>query len=328
MLLLCRIRLKYFRHAHNLCELFGIHRHIKNGREINLSLPENIHAACHEYLGGEPTRVERVGGGMVNQAVWVEVNDTRYFVKWHESAPPALFEAEARGLALLDSANTFRIPQVIAYAEAEENAPAYLILEWVESAPKVNLRLYAERFGQALAALHRVTSATFGLDHDNYIGEMPQANPPTVSWAAFYRDQRIIPQMQIAQKRGYLPLYREARLWDLVERIEEFLGRADEPPALIHGDLWDGNFFAAAGDQPILFDPAVFYGHREMEIAFAQMFNGMPFYLDSYNEAYPLDTGYHERRALLQLYHMLVHLNHFGERYGSGVDDICNYYLD
>jgi fructosamine-3-kinase len=293
-----------------------------------LILPENIRAACIEYLGGEPTRVERVGGGMVNQAVRVETKGTRYFVKWHESAPPGLFETEARGLALLHSANAFRIPQVIAYAEAAANAPAYLILEWLESASKVNVRVYAARFGQALAALHRVTAATFGLDHDNYIGEMPQANLPTSSWAAFYRDQRIIPQMQIAQKRGYLPLYREARLWDLVERIEEFLAGSDELPALIHGDLWDGNFFAATGDQPVLFDPAVFYGHREMEIAFAQMFNGMPFYLDAYNEAYRMDAGYHERRALLQLYHMLVHLNHFGERYGSGVDDICNYYLD
>ncbi|MEO8395851.1 MAG: fructosamine kinase family protein, partial [Chloroflexota bacterium] len=186
---------------------------------------------------------------------------------------------------------------------------------------------YAANFGRALAKLHHITAATFGLDHDNFIGELPQPNTPTATWAQFYRDQRIAVQIEIARDRNYLPPYREAMLRTMLDRIESILGGAPNPPSLIHGDLWSGNYFAAPGNQPALFDPAVYYGDRELEIAYAELFGASPFFLDAYRVNYPLDPGYEYRRPLLQLYAMLVHLNHFGEQYGEHVDAICRHYL-
>lgn len=292
------------------------------------ALPDGIRRALREVLNAEPTRAQSVSGGMINESARIEAGGMSYFVKWKANAPPTLFEAEARGLALLHATDTFRVPEVIAHAEPTADTPAYLVLEWLDTPPKVDQRRYAENFGRALAALHRHTGAAFGLDHDNYIGELPQHNPTNPSWAAFYRDQRILVQMEIARHFGYLPPHREALLNDLMAHIEDILAGSGNPPSLLHGDLWVGNFMVAANSQPALVDPAVYYGDREVEIAFAQMFGGSAFFLDAYNESYPLDTGYEYRRLLLQLYPMLVHLNHFGAAsYGGGVDSICRHYL-
>lgn len=294
-----------------------------------MHLPDSIDRALTTAFGSEPTRAWSVGGGMINESARVEVGGASYFVKWKLSAPPNLFAAEARGLTLLRATDTFRIPQVIAHAEPTGNTPAYLILEWLETPPNVDQRRYAEQFGRALAALHRTTGAAFGLDHDNYIGELPQHNAISYDWAAFYRDQRILVQMEIARHFGYLPPHREKLLDAVMSRIDRILGESRNPPSLLHGDLWMGNFMVAEGSQPALVDPAVYYGDREVEIAFAQMFSGgSGFFLDAYHEAYPLDAGYEYRRPLLQLYPMLVHLNHFGEAaYGGGVDGICRRYV-
>lgn len=293
-------------------------------------LPQNLRAACREHLGGEPTRVAAVGGGMINAAARVEVGGQRCFAKWKAAAPPGFFAAEARGLALLRAANAFRIPAVIAYADADADAdqPAYLLLEWLDGAAAVDQRRYAANFGQALATLHRVTDAAYGLDHDNFIGALPQANTPAARWPDFYRDQRLVPQIAIARRLGRVPPYRQQLLDAVLARVDDVLGAAGNPPSLLHGDLWSGNFIVTAGSQPALVDPAVYYGDREVEIAFTQLFGGAAFYLPAYNELYPLAAGYEYRRPLLQLYPLLVHLNLFGETYGSGVDAVCAYYLE
>jgi fructosamine-3-kinase len=294
---------------------------------MTISLPENILAAIHETLGGEPTRVYPVGGGMINHAVQIEVSGERYFVKWKYDSPTEMFALEARGLEMLRGTSAFRIPEVIAYGEANGDLPGFLVLEWLPPEAQVNNKAYAENFGRALAALHQATGDAFGLYHDNYIGELPQRNTPSASWSAFYRDQRIAVQTEIARERGYLPAYRERLLNDLMERIESILGSAPNPPSLLHGDLWSGNMLVTAGHMPALVDPAVHYGDREVEIAYTNMFGGAPFYMDAYEEIYPLDTGYEYRRPLLTLSPLLVHLNHFGEQYGEYVDGICRHYL-
>ena len=290
-------------------------------------LPADIRAAFRDHLHAEPDAARPVGGGMINPSARAEIGGQSYFVKWNSNALPGLFVVEARGLALLRQANAFRIPEVIAHSEAAPAAPAYLILEWIDPAPTVDQAVYSIRFGQALAALHRVSAPTFGLDHDNFIGSLVQRNTPSVSWAQFFCDQRIAVQIGIARELGYLPAYREALLLALLDRIESILDGAPNPPSLLHGDLWSGNYFAARDNQPALFDPAVYYGDREIEIAYAQLFGASAFFLEAYEEHYPLDAGYEERRPLLQLYPMLVHLNHFGERYGEYVDAICRHYL-
>ena len=294
-------------------------------------LPANLSAAFRDLLHVElqPENARLVSGGMINPSARVEIAGQRFFAKWNANAAPGLFEVEARGLALLRDAHAFRIPEVLAHAEAAPNAPAYLILEWLEPTPvsAVDDKVYAENFGQALATLHRVSAPTFGLDHENFIGELPQHNTPSASWAEFYRDQRLAVQIEIARARDHLPPYREALLYTLLDRVETLLSGVFNPPTLIHGDLWNGNYFAGVGNQPALFDPAVYFADREIEIAYAQLFGASAFFLDAYSEAYPLDAGYEDRRLLLQLYSLLVHLNHFGERYGEYVDAVCRHYL-
>jgi fructosamine-3-kinase len=292
------------------------------------SLPSSIHRALLEALGTEPTRARSLGGGMINDAASVEVSGTRYFVKWNGNAPSAFFEVEARGLALLRATNTLRVPQVIAHSESSEHAPAYLILEWIESAPNVESRAFLENLGRSLAALHRVTGAAFGLDHHNYIGSLPQQNTQSASWPEFFRDQRIAAQMEIARKLGHLPPHRESLLRKLIEQIETLVSGSGNPPSLIHGDLWPGNFLAASDGRPAVVDPAIYYGDREVEIAYTELFGGFPTpFLEAYREAYPLDLGYEYRRPLLQLYPLLVHLNHFGETYGGSVEAVCQHYI-
>lgn len=287
-----------------------------------------IHDLIRETLGAAPTSLDMVGGGMINQAANIEVSGTRYFIKWKLDAPPRFFEVESRGLALHRVAGAFRVPEVIAHAEATEHYPAYLIMEWIDSNPNPDQEALLANVGRAMAALHRVTWSAFGLDHDNYAGNLPQYNTPTASWPAFYRDQRVKVQMEIARKLGYLPPHREALLNKVLDRVEDILKDANNPPSLLHGDLWPGNFMAIGDNQPVIVDPALYYGDREVEIANTQTFGGMPpQFLDAYQELYPLDPGYEYRRPLLQLTPLLVHLNHFGEEYGPGVDELCRHYV-
>src|SRR5579859_1609350 len=282
---------------------------------------------CREALRAEPSAVQLLGGTL-NEVARVEVQGHRYFVKWNDSAPVHFFEAEAHGLERLRETHTLRVPEVIANAEATANWPAYLILEWIDGSPRGGSEDFTRRFGQGLADLHRCSASTFGLDTDNFIGALPQSNTQTHHWADFYRDQRIFPQMELARQNGHLPAAREGLLNRLIERLDELIGSDDITPSLLHGDLWNGNFLVASDGQPVVVDPAVYYGEREVEIAFTELFGGFPpGFLEGYGEAYSLGIAYSERRALYQLYPMLVHLNLFGEAYGRQVDAICKRYI-
>lgn len=185
-----------------------------------------------------------------------------------------------------------------------------------------------EQFGIALAELHRHTAPTHGLEQDNFIGRLPQPNQPTASWIEFYRDQRIGYQMTIARQRGRLPARRESLLTRLLERLPDLLDDNTMLPSLLHGDLWGGNYLVDEQGQAVLIDPAVYYGHREMDLAMTELFGGFGgrFY-EAYHATYPMDSGYAERRALYQLYYILVHLNLFGEHYGGQVDSIAAHYV-
>jgi fructosamine-3-kinase len=290
--------------------------------------PDNIRSIIRSALNSEPSSVQPIRGGMINQSARVEVNGTRYFVKWNASAPPSFFDVEARGLNRLRTTGAFRVPEVIFHSEAADDSPAYLILEWIEGAGGRTPRTFTADVGRRLAVLHRVRGSAFGLEYDNYIGTLRQENTPSASWPQFYRDRRIAVQVEIARRSGYLPPRRETMLRDVMGRIETILDGAGSVPSLLHGDLWSGNYFAADDGQPAVVDPAVYYGDREVEIAFTGLFGGFPAgFLEAYQEAYPLQAGHQYRRPLLQLYPMLVHLNHFGESYGDGVENICRYYL-
>jgi fructosamine-3-kinase len=185
-----------------------------------------------------------------------------------------------------------------------------------------------EALGRQLAMLHRATAPAYGLDHDNYLGIMPQLNSWMESWAAFFRERRLRVQVELARRKGHLSGQRARRMERLLDQLDTWLGGHTPPSSLLHGDLWGGNVLAGPGGAPALIDPAVSYGDREAELAYTALFGGFPaaFYR-AYDEAWPLPDGWQERRDLYNLYHLVNHLNHFGERYGEAVDVVLRQYV-
>jgi fructosamine-3-kinase len=181
--------------------------------------------------------------------------------------------------------------------------------------------------GRQLAALHRHTGDSFGLDHDNFIGRTPQRNRQHVAWVSFFRAERLAPQAEIAARGGRLPADRARRLEHLMSRLDELIVERECAPSLIHGDLWGGNAIAGPGSEPVLIDPAVSFSEREAELAMMRLFGGFDRAVyDAYEEAWPLPAGWRERNDLYQLYHILNHLNLFGESYGGSVDAVLRRY--
>jgi protein-ribulosamine 3-kinase len=286
-------------------------------------IPPDLRPSLEKSLGLIRT-ITPVSGGDINAAARVETGDTRYFVKWNTAPLPHMFEVEARGLQLLTTANALRIPRVIALIDQ----PPALVLEWIDVGTS-GKQVAAEALGRGLAQQHRSSAPTYGLDHDNFIGSNPQHNTPSRSWIEFYRDQRLGVQRDLAQRNGQLTSDRARRLDRVLSHLDRWIDESAVTPALLHGDLWGGNYLIDAQGKPVLIDPAVYYGDREAEIAFTELFGGFGarFYA-AYHEAWPLDRGYTDRRDLYNLYHLLNHLNLFGEGYGGSVDAILRRYAD
>ncbi len=279
--------------------------------------------------------VEPVGGGMVAEAARISTPSGPIFVKWKENAPPRFFECEADGLNRLRAAGPLMVPEVIAWDDFNDDAQArgwvsFLALEWIEAEPPTDSKRFSNRFAVGLTQMHRQCAAPngqFGLEVSNYLGSQPEDNAWCSSWAEFYRERRVLPQIRRARKEGRLPAYREQLLMTVVNKMDDLLEGLESRPCLVHGDLWSGNFIACT-DEPVLIDPAVYYAEREVELAFIELFGGFPAgFMEAYNESYPLDSGYEYRRSLHQLYPLLIHLNHFGETYGPAVDQACRSYL-
>ena len=200
-----------------------------------------------------------------------------------------------------------------------------MILEYIEeSTPGPDFFIH---FAQSLAELHKVSQNSFGLDHDNYIGNTPQKNVPTDNGLDFFRDQRLGVQQELARKTGKLPKNIDKKLSKVCDRLEHYLDISGEKPALLHGDLWSGNYFSDREQTPYIFDPAVYFGLREADLAMTELFGKLPqrFY-EAYHEAFPLNSGYEERKDLFNLYHLINHLNLFGSSYLSSVENVLNKY--
>ena len=283
-------------------------------------LPAALRTALGQTLGEIRTATPVVGGD-INTAARIETDRAAYFVKWNLRPQPRMFEVEAHGLRLLASVRAMRVPQVIAVIDQ----PPALVLEWIE--PGSGKAAAAEELGRRLAQQHRSLGPAYGLDHDNYIGANPQTNALTDTWLDFFRQQRLGAQTELARSRGHLTPDRSQRLDRLMDQLDHWIDPAITSPSLLHGDLWGGNYLVDTNGQPVLIDPAVYYGDREAEIAFTELFGGFsPRFYAAYNEAWPLDRGYTERRDLYNLYHLLNHLNLFGEGYGGSVDAILRRY--
>lgn len=290
-----------------------------------MTLPKTLLDVLEAQLG-RVVEAAPVGGGDISQAARLHLAGGRaVLVKWLARATPGFFSAEKRGLELLRLAGAVRLPAVLAQGEASAGGPAFIVLEWLETGPKTSAS--AAALGTGLAALHRVVGSAFGLDHPNFIGANSQSNQPAGQWPAFFGEQRLGFQMELAHRNGYLSLQRGRRLEKLLLRLGDWLP-ARPAASLLHGDLWGGNWLALASGEPALIDPAVYYGHREADLAFTELFGGFPaaFYA-AYQAAWPLDPGYEERKDLYNLYHLLNHLNLFGESYGGSVDSILRRYV-
>ena len=291
-------------------------------------LPSELAQALTAEIG--PIRdAARLSGGMVATSAVVMTDRGRFFVKWKLDAPNGFFRLEADGLDRLRAAAVLRVPRWVAFQDADDDEFPYLALEFVDPRQPDDPIRFSRALGEGLARLHHVRPQFkgFGLEIDNFLGSQPQRNTPTLSWARFYRDHRLLPQIDRARRLGLIPAHRETLLGLLLNRLDSLYAGHNPSPSLIHGDLWAGNLLSA-GNEPVLIDPAVYYADREMEIAYMQLFKGFAGdVFDAYTTAYPLDPGYTERRPLHQLYPLLIHLNHFGEQYGADVDAVCRHYV-
>ncbi len=262
--------------------------------------------------------VHAVGGGSINSAYGLETNVGRFFVKLNSASRyPGMFEKEALGLSILSETGELPVPETVGFGET--HAEAFLILKFVETGtPSAG---FWENFGHALARLHGHSADTFGLDHDNYIGSLSQSNTFHDRWPEFFIEERLKPQIRLAFDGSLLTDSDLSAFGNFFKSLSEIF--PEEPPALLHGDLWSGNFMTNEAGEAVLIDPAVYYGHREMDLGMSQLFGGFHrrFY-DAYNETYPLEPGWEKRLDYCNLYPLLVHVNLFGGSYVHSVKQI------
>lgn len=259
-------------------------------------------------------RVVPVGGGDINETYAVVSGGRRYFLKVHQHIPGNFFVLEAAGLDLLGRAA--RTPDVIDRGQIGDQD--FLILEWIQTGRS---RRNEQKLGEDLARVHRQKAPAFGFDVPGYAGELPQYNFRAKDWTAFYLNRMLLSQVKLAERLGRWSLSRQKRFDRFCDRFTQAYQGVHVSPSLLHGDLWAGNVMYAENGDPVLIDPTVFYGNREMDLAMSLLFGGFgnAFYR-SYHTHYPLDSGWQERVPWYQLYYLLRHLNLFGEAYGGSVE--------
>jgi len=276
-----------------------------------------------------------VSGGCINQGYAISSSARTYFAKINQASQVAMFEAEALGLQQMGETQTIRIPQPICWGT--EGNSAYIVLEWLDLPGGGGEIAWAE-MGRKLAAMHKYTPPSppllrggeevdyallrgcFGWDMNNTIGSTPQINNWTADWAEFWAEHRIGYQLKLGRRRGNF-----SRGESLLAAIPKLLEDYKPQPSLVHGDLWGGNASVTAAGEPVIFDPAAYWGDREVDIAMTELFGGFPaaFYR-GYNEVWLLDSGYERRKILYNLYHILNHFNLFGGSYESQANQMIN----
>jgi len=276
-------------------------------------IDEEVTRAVEAALGARIARATAIAGGDISDAARVTLDDGRtIFVKHHARPIAGMFAYEARGLAWLAEPGAIRIPHVLGHGDR------FLALEWLE--PATRGARFDEQLGRGLALLHAAGAPHFGLDHDNVLATLPQDNRATADWPSFWIDRRLLPTARRAIERG-----RGDRRWlDDLEQLREVLpaiAGPPEPPARLHGDLWSGNVHVGPDGAPVLIDPAVYGGHREVDLAMLALFGTVtPRTLAAYQEVAPLAEGWRDRVALWQLYPLLVHVTLFGGGYAASFE--------
>ncbi|MEZ5542313.1 MAG: fructosamine kinase family protein [Pseudomonadota bacterium] len=288
-----------------------------------MSLWENIARDIAAATGVE-ARLEQqgaIGGGCINAASRIRYGTTDYFVKLNSARQAHMFAAEAAGLAALRQCRALRIPEPVCHGS--DTRSAWLVLEYLPLGGRGDARA----LGAGLAAMHRITHDRYGWERDNTIGSTPQRNMPGDDWVAFWREQRLRFQLELAAQHGHGGRL-QARGELLLARFHALFDGYTPVASLLHGDLWGGNHAYTQAGEPAIFDPAVYYGDRETDIAMTELFGGFggAFYT-AYEAAWPLDAGYAERKTLYNLYHILNHLNLFGGGYRGQAEGMIDQLL-
>ncbi len=272
-------------------------------------ISEHITAASGRHFAA--VGLTPLTGGSINDSYLVEHAGIRYFVKRNHERFVEMFAAEFAGLNEIAASATLRVPQPLCFGQA--GGTAYIVLEYLPLTRRHDDRGMVF-LARQLAAMHRIHGQHFGWYRDNTIGSTPQVNTANDNWLEFWRDRRLGFQLQLMQRTGS-----EHRLRSTIEFLMTNLGALfagyTPVPSLLHGDLWSGNY-GFVNDEPVVFDPAVYYGDREADLAMTELFGGFgaSFYR-VYHEAYPVDDGYRLRKVLYNLYHILNHVNLFGASY-------------
>ena len=285
---------------------------------------DSLRNTLTELFGTGDFTCQPVSGGDINRSFKLQVNGHNLFMKANKVENLAFFSAETAGLSAIRSTRTIRVPETVAVGRDNQYG-AFLLLEWCQGSQNKD---FYENFGHSLAAMHKAdTSGTmkgFGFPEDNFIGAGEQDNTPEDSWAVFFRDHRLRPQIEKAG--SWFDNSDRKRIDRLLDHLEDYLPEPDFP-SLLHGDLWGGNYITGNDGEAWLIDPAVYIGHFEADLAMTELFGGFPqrFY-GAYNEINPIDPNYRNRRNLYNLYHLLNHLNLFGGGYLSSVKNVLGRY--
>ena len=267
----------------------------------------------HQKLGGKSSihEIVEVTGGSINEVYRLQTAVGFFILKLNSAQQfPKMFELEAEGLEAIRQTKTVAVPEVIATGHLSYQS--FLLLEYIETGSKTSAALQV--LGSQLAQMHRNTTDSFGFEKDNYMGSLPQSNKKHQTWQSFFVEERLKPMVKLAFDASFIDQKLVSDFESLYQKLGGFF--EEEKPALIHGDLWGGNYLVGTEGKPYLIDPAVSYGFREFDLAMAHLFGGFStdFY-NAYQEEFPLQQGWQERIDLWNLYSLLLHLNLFGTGY-------------
>ena len=276
---------------------------------------EAVRQIIQQETGSNPEQVLILKGGDINQVFHCLLSDKQFVIKLNNAKHyPEMFEKESKGLKLL-SQSKFIVPKTKAVGTFEKYD--YLILEYIPTSKSINWEIFGENLGH----LHLLSTAQFGLDHDNYIGSLKQQNTLENNWFDFYSNHRLLELTSLARDQQLLDRKDCIAIETICGILQEIIPGCN--PSLLHGDLWSGNLLATKTGAPALIDPAVYYGHPEMDWAMLGLFGGFPIIsFEKYQEIYPLEKGFEKRKEIHQLYPLLVHLILFGRGYYNSVMNI------
>lgn len=289
------------------------------------TIQSSIHQRLKELFPSSISQIHfsSVGGGCINETYKIGFGEQHFFCKINSATKfPHLFEKEKNGLELITIQNIITVPKVIDYFEI--NNQQILLLEWIKEGERTEN--FWKKFGEQLAALHRIQNQYFGLNEDNYMGSVPQSNQPTENWVDFFWQQRLQPLIEKCVSQKLLFPKHQSQFENLYNRLSSIFDE-HQRPSLVHGDLWGGNFMCNENSEPVLIDTAVYFGHPSIDLGMTSLFGGFQsrFY-EAYHYYSPFPSNYKEQWEVCNLYPLLIHLLLFGRSYLSQIGTIVRQY--